>query len=254
MDKIINVLHSKSKLLTIVFLLAAAGVSLIVDAAGFPNGFMPVVGSLLHLLLDVIIWGIVPVLFLLKKDSLAKCALIPIASFWLIQSIYSGLDSSFVVTDGYSGLTIAAGLFAFFFGLTILAAVVLGILYAFTRKRMLMQVAFAVVAGGIVFALVAWALRLAVNAKFDADWTDYLDVFLQYIFLPLGFWFATFYYVYDTVVDGVTPSAKAHQIAEDGSSVAQQSDEEQDSAPDADMDKQDALQSPDDKSDNSSDK
>lgn len=195
MDNLIRSISKFARLAGIVLLLAATAFSLIVHAAGFPNGFMPVIGNLLLMVFDLLILGSIPVLLLLKKDAYVKYILAALFGYWLISNTYSFLGDSDIIVSGNSGLTIARGLFEFFIALCLLAILVFIVLFVLRKKGKLLQLAFCVLVGSLVFFVVLWGINMGRYAKFDYGWTSYLYAFRAYLFVPIGLTFLVLDYL-----------------------------------------------------------
>ena len=192
MDKIITIVTKPAKMIAMILLFAAAGFGLIVNASDLGGGFMPVVGGLLFLLFDLVIWASIPTLYALKKDYLVKYALAIVLGYWAISFIYSGLQGAFVATKGYAGLTIASGLFRFFIALILLGCAAMLILYVIKKDKKFLQISVCAFAGSLLFFFVLWAIRLAAYVEWEYDWADYFDLFRTCLFAPIGLVFAVF--------------------------------------------------------------
>ena len=189
MDSFIRTLSKPSKLIAMILLFMAAGLSVIADAAGLGGSFMPVVGKLILLLFNMTLWAIIPLLMILKKDRLVSYAIVPVFGYWLISTIYNYLGNSMFITDEYASLSIAHSLFQFFIGCAFLGIIALGILFFFTKKRLLLQIAFCLLAGSLLFYLLVCALSLAMFPQWNADWRTYFYAFVEYLLIPTGLTF-----------------------------------------------------------------
>lgn len=208
MDKIVNTLTKPAKMIAMILLFAAAGFGLIGNAGGLGGGFMPVVGGLVYLLFDLAFWAIIPVLYVLKKDELVKYALVPVAGFWGISTIYNFLGSAEFVTGGWGGLTITISLFEFLIALAFLAVLAFGILYFVKKDKKFLQIAFCIFAGSLLFFVLVWALSIALFAQGNADWTTYFDLFRSALFIPFGLVFAVLAFLNEGKTSVVAPTAE----------------------------------------------
>lgn len=189
MDSFIRTLSKPSKLIAMILLFTAAGLSVVADAAGLGGSFMPVVGKLILLLFNLTLWVIIPLLMVLKKDRLVSYAIVPVFGYWLISTIYNYFGNSIFISAEYDSLSITHALFQFFIGCAFLGIIALGILFFFTKKRLLLQIAFCLLAGSLLFFVLVCALSLAMYSQWNADWRSYFYAFNEYLLIPTGLTF-----------------------------------------------------------------
>lgn len=190
MDKLIIGVSKKAKLIAIILLFAATGFLLIATLANLGGGFMPVLGDLILLLVDLVIVGIIPLLLVLNKDSMAKYVLAPIFGYWMLRSIHTYIGHSSRIVGDNPGLIIAPSVFEFIIGCALLAILVLMVLYFFMKKPLLLNIGFAILACSLVFFLLTFVLWIAAYAKYNSDWPNYFYAFYEFLFLPAGLTFA----------------------------------------------------------------
>ena len=205
MDSLIRKLAKPSRLVGMILMFAAAAFGVILAAADFGGGFMPVVGQLVLLVFNLALIGVIPLLLALKKDELIPYALAPLFSYWIIGSIIDYIGSARRVASGYLGLVIAASLFEFFIGCALLAVVVMLVIYFFTANRRFVQIAFFTWMASGLFFFLAWVLWLAGHAKYGGDWTSYINLFYNYLFLPFGLMFVVLHYLIGKAPEEAAP-------------------------------------------------
>ena len=233
MDNVVKKLTPVSKLIAIIALYAATAFAFIANAAGIGGGFFPVVGGLIGLLFATALFGSIPTLLLLKKDKLANFALIPVFSYWFINSVFDALGWADNAVSGAGGLTITIGIFAFIVALALLTAGAFGVLYFLKKDKKFLQLAIVILFGTILFFFLIWVLLIALFAKYGWDWNSYFDAFYQYLFLPIGISFLVLdriqAVVYGTSCDNSAPASSDNRSAENDneSVVADESVEEE---------------------------
>ena len=186
MDNFILGVSKKAKLIAMILLFAATTFLLIATLANLGGGFMPVLGDLILLAVDLVIVGIIPLLIVLKKDNAIKYVLAPIFGYWLLRSIHTYIGHSSRIVGNNPGLIIAPSVFEFVIGCTLLGIVVLTVLYFFMKKKILLNIGFAMLAGAVGLFFVTFVLWIAAYAKYGADWTSYIYGFYEFLFLPAG--------------------------------------------------------------------
>ena len=186
MDNLVRGVASKAKLIGLILLFAATAFVLVLDAAGIGGGFMPVIGSLILLVVDLAMVGIIPLLIALKKHDLVKYAFAPVFGYWIISTLFNRIGRADWITSGTNGIVITASLFDFIAGCALLAVIVMAVLFFITKKSKMLQIGFCILAGALVFFFLAWVMWIAAYAKFDADWTSYFGAFYNYLFFPFG--------------------------------------------------------------------
>ena len=170
-----------AKLLTIIFMFVAAGSNMLVTFGNFANTFMGVVGDLITLVFETLIYASVAVLLLVGKVELAKKALYPIFAYWLISTILGDLAMSGNVVAGANSLVIVYSLFEFALALLLIAAAVLFVLSA-GRKEALANVAWILVLCVLALSALALLLRLIRLIDVGANWTRYFGILCECAF------------------------------------------------------------------------
>lgn len=194
MNQLFSSLKKVASLLTVILLLTAAGCTLLTDLGSFDNGFFPVIGNLILLVVEVVLIGGVAVLLLMKKDDLAKKALGPVFAWWMIGTILSGISYSAGINSYNDGLGITVCVFAFLAGLALLAAAVFFVLgicgkTAFYKFGWLLFAAYLCLA---FIVMIMTCVRAGVN---DYGWQSFIGAFGGFAF-DLGMFFAALYMWY----------------------------------------------------------
>jgi hypothetical protein len=185
-DKLLPKVAKYAKMIGMILMFAAAAFLFIVTAAGIGDAFMPAIGNIVMMIVSLALWGVVPLLILLKKYDLAQKALLPVFIFWILSSIFTFFEDCQYMVDGVHGLAIAAAVFEFIIGGALIAIIVLSILSYLKKERAYLQLAFLVMVCSLLFFFLAWIMWIAAYATFDLGWASYLQLFAQMLFLPIG--------------------------------------------------------------------
>lgn len=178
-----------SEYVAMVLFFVAAFFSLLYYIGNFDAEFMPVIGNLFAMVLQLGIWLVVPVCIVMKRRSYARWAALAVALYWFITTLFSLLRDTALARGGLPALTISVGVFSF---LTACALIVMTAfaLTALTRKDgKIKMVAACVYAGALVFYLVLFALRVALAAKGASGWSVYFELICDYLVIPLAMFF-----------------------------------------------------------------
>ena len=195
MDQLFSSLKKIASLLTVILLLTAAGCTLLTDLGSFDNGFFPVIGNLILLVVEVVLIGGVAVLLLMKKDDLAKKALGPVFAWWMIGTILSGISRSALIDSRYEGLTVTIGVFSFLAALALLAAGVFFVLGTCGKTKFypLGWLLFAIAECVFFIVMVITLVRVAANDYYG--WQSFVGAIGDFAF-GLGLFFAALYMWY----------------------------------------------------------
>ena len=170
------------------YLLFATGVFCLLFYVGnFGGGFLPVMGNLFLMILEIALWIVIPVLLTVGKNDLAKKALRPIFSFWLIHTVYTFLTDC--TQGGGWALADALCVFELLIACAFIVMAVFTVL-SYVRKDMrLKKIAFLIFVGCLVFYLVVFSLRVVVYAQMGVGWNAYFEAIYNYLSLPFGMFF-----------------------------------------------------------------
>lgn len=193
----------------------------------FAADFMPVLGNLFSMLLDVGIWLIVPVCIAMRKRSCAKWASIGVSLYWLITSLFDLLSDTAFASSTFGDLLISVGVFSF---LTACALVVMTVFFAMSmakkdQKKKL--IAFFIFLGILVFYLVLFSLWTAASAKWGSTWNSYFRLVYTYLVIPFAMLFIAiaFGFKEGELVLPLKPKAKK-AVTEAPAPMAEESKEE----------------------------
>ena len=198
MDKLIQTVGKKAKLVAMILFFAATAFLIVISAAGFGGGFMPVVGNLFLFVFNLALIGSIPVLLVLKKYDLSYKVLAILFTYWIINGVFNYIGSADDAVSWNPSLVIAASIFEFFVGLCLIAVIVFALIYFFTKKRKFLQIGFCIFAASSFFFLMTWIMMICVGAKYNANWTFYFNAFYEYLFLPCGLIFMVLDYLFET--------------------------------------------------------
>ncbi len=188
MDQLFSTLKKPAALLTIILLLTAAACTLLTGLGGFDDGFFPVIGNLVLLVVELVLFAGVAVLLLMKKTDLAKKALAPVFAWWMINTILNGISRAALIDSRYEGLLVTLCVFAFLAGLVLLASAVFFILgicgkTAFYKLGWLLFAAYLCLS---FIVMVMTCVRTGVN---DLGWQSFVGALGDFAF-DLGMFFA----------------------------------------------------------------
>lgn len=191
MEKIINAVRRPAPIVAISALSVAVLCALLRHAGTFPNGFMPVLGHLFIMILQLGIIGGLLFCVIFKQNKILRYALPALFAWWLLSSTFDKLGDSVLAQSAFDGLTIAIGVFGFLVGLALLAALALLVVAHVKEDGKLRNVAFFVLYGSLLFVFVLFVLELSSCGVAEAPWTGYFGVFADFAW-PVGLLFAYF--------------------------------------------------------------
>lgn len=194
MDKIFELVKKPAKICTISCFIAAAVFSLLVNIGNFGGGFMPVVGRLFILIIEVALWACIPVFILLKKEDIAKKFFLPILVYWYLNIVITFFVDTAWARPNVNGVFVASGVFEFLLGLAFLAAVALYVISKIKNKDIFEQLAFIIFGASFVIFFVVFILRMVGESQWNAPWNDYFNVILNFLILPVGMFFACMFF------------------------------------------------------------
>ena len=171
MNQLLASLKKIAPLLAVILLLAAAGFYLLTFAGSFEDSFIGVVANLIRIPIFAALIAGVAVLLLMKKEELAAKALIPVFSWWAIDTILSGMSQAAAIGSGYPGLYVTESIFCLLASLTLLGALVMFIL-SYIGKAPLYHLFWLLLAAlqGVMF--IDMVLRFACVGTYDFGWTS----------------------------------------------------------------------------------
>lgn len=183
MDKLFNVFKKLSRPVIIFGLLGIAAIYLILGAVSSPDKFFPFISNGLDLLFIVCLYALPAILYLLKKDDVAKFFLFVLFAYYLVLLCRNSLELGSLINKNYATISIIYGVFGFIHGLLILACIVFFVLYkAFNIN--LLKILNLLVVITVAYFFIMFIVTLIRYIEFDADWTSYFSLLLDDFVMP----------------------------------------------------------------------
>ena len=183
-NNIIQTLKKPSRLILLVGSIVVFAFTALTSFSGIDGGFFPVFIGIIVLIATLAATAAVPTLLILQKDKAAKIVFSILAAYWVISTARGDLSYAVVVDDLYPDLYIAAGIFSVFFGLCLLAVIVLLVLH-FTIKKDFKLICLYVAAGALLFGFIAMILWCVIYGKQEADWTQFISEINRHLVIPV---------------------------------------------------------------------
>lgn len=196
MEKFFNQLAKPAKLVYVIGAFLYALLFAILTAAGIGGTFMSVTTNLIILIVGTALLVAAPIFILLDKNEPAKVVFLILLGYFVLSNIlnYFGLAEARVVKDADGGV-IAQGIFDFLLGLALASILVLIALEFMFKKPIFRFVAFFIMLGIILVALVTFIIALVNCIRFEAGWTGYLNIIMLYL-LPAPVLFFGYLYFF----------------------------------------------------------
>lgn len=190
MNSFFTTLKKYSKESATYILYATSLFCLLYYVGNFGGGFLSVIGNLFLMLVEISLWLLMPILLSTGKQDMAKSALRPIFTFWLVYTVFTYLTDCTQIAPGWSSdTTIAMGVFELLLACAFIVIAVLTVFASLKKDRKLKRIAFLIFAGALVFYLVLFSLRVAVYAEDGMGWSGYFEAIYKYLTLPIGMFF-----------------------------------------------------------------
>lgn len=184
LNNIIQTFKKPSRLILLIGSILVFALTALSEFGNIGGEFFPVFIGIIVLVATLAATAAVPVLLVMKKEEAAKIVFSILAGYWLISKTRGELATSSWVVDGLPLLYVAAAVFSVFFGLCLLAVIVLAILQ-YVLKKEFRPIIMCVLAGALLMAFVALILWLVVYGKQDAAWTVFIDEFNAHLVIPV---------------------------------------------------------------------
>ena len=175
-------------------LYVAAAFCLLYHVGNFGEAFLPVMGNLVLLLVEVALWGLLPILLSIGKHSVAKGAYRPIFAFWLLSTIFAYLEECTLIGKGSGGVATSMGVFELLIACAFVVIAVFSVLALAQEKPEWKKVVFFVFLGCLFLYLIVFSLRIALFAKAKMPWNSYFEVLYKYFVLPFAMFFLTIHF------------------------------------------------------------
>ena len=172
------------------YLLYATGLFCLLFYAGsFGGSFLPVIGNLFSMILEIGLWLLVPILLTMGKNTAAKYTMCPVIAYWTISTIFTFLDECTGIGAGSAPTAIAMGVFELFIACALVVIVALAVIAIVKKDTFFKRICMFIFLGVLVFYLVAFSLRTAVYARWGAAWNNYFGVIYRFLALPFAMFF-----------------------------------------------------------------
>ena len=189
MNAFLGKVKRTSEFVAMILFFVASFFALLYYIGNFGNDFMPVIGNLFSMLLEVGIWLIVPLLILLKKRRFAKWASLAVAAYWLISTLFSLFRDMAMARSGGTGLAISIGIFSFLAASSLVVAAVFAVLSVSREKPRMKIPALGAYGTLLTFYFVLFSLWTADYATMGAGWNEYFSLVYSYLIVPFAILF-----------------------------------------------------------------
>ena len=196
LNLVINGVKRKAESISQILFYIASGFCFIFYVGNFNGGFMPVIGTLFSMIIEVALWLLIPVLLSIRRRSIAKWAFLGLSIYWTLTTIFNLLQGAGLATSYASALACATGAFSFIIACAMITMAVFAVVAYWRKDAKLKLIALAIYTGNLLFFLIFFALRVALNAQWGSAWNQYLGLIYSFIVIPfamlfaaLAFWF-----------------------------------------------------------------
>lgn len=196
MNDIFAAMKRYSKEGAVYALFATSIFCLLYHVGAFGNAFLPVMGNLFLMLVEVALWVVLPVLLCVGKHDEAKGAFRPIFTFWILYTIIRYLEESIALGNGKGGLVISTGVFELLIACAFGVLAVFALLAITKNRQDFKKTILFVFLGCLVLCLVTFSLRIALLARGKAGWNNYFGVIYKYLTLPFAMFFLMLHFEY----------------------------------------------------------
>ena len=196
LNQVINEIKRRSESICQILFYIISGFCFIFYVGNFNGGFMPVIGTLISMILEVALWLLIPVLLSIRRRSMAKWAFLGLSIYWTLTTIFQLLQGAGLATAFASSLACATGAFSFIIACAMITMSVFAVIAYWKKDTKMKLIALAIYLGTLLFFLIYFALRVALEAKWGTAWNEYLGLIYSCILIPfamlfaaLSFWF-----------------------------------------------------------------
>ena len=219
MNAFLGKLKRTSEYIAMILFFVASFFVMLYYIGNFGADFMPVIGNLLSMLLDVAIWMVVPVCIAMRKRCLAKSAAVGVSGYWLISSLFDLLDRTSFARSVYGDILIAIGVFSFLSACALIVMTIFFVLSMVNKNKDQKFIALCIFLGTLLFYLVLFSLSTAVAADGGANWNVYFMLIYKYLVIPFAILFIGFAFAFkeEELVLNIKPrekKAKAQKAVE----------------------------------------
>ena len=236
-NEAINAVKRRSESICQILFYVVSALCFIYYVGDFNGGFMPVMGTLLSMVIEVGLWLLIPVLLSIRRRSIAKWAFLGISIYWALTTIFSLLQGAGLATAFASSLSCATGVFSFLVACAMIVVSIFGVLAYWKKDTKMKLIAICIFIGTLVFYLVFFALRVALGAAWNDPWNAYFALIYEYLVIPfamlfaaLAFWFEEGELYFAVFDKSVAEKADASESLPEAEEVEEESEPENDEA------------------------
>ena len=182
--KFFEKLTKASRIIFIIGAFVYAALYATFHAGGMGNTFMSVLVGLIYLIVGTGLLVAAPLLLLFKRDEAAKYVYLVLLGYWLLSTVQTYLNQADIASNSNDALTVVIGIFSFILGLALVGIIVLVALEYFISKSFFRFISFLIFVGVVGFALVTAILLIVQYARYNAGWTTYVSVIMNYFIAP----------------------------------------------------------------------
>ncbi len=156
-------------------------------------------GSFFSFFFFVTLLGLLLVCMIINKEEYAKFLGISYLTYFIISTLLNFGSPFYAFYDGSDGVYVAAATFKMIGGVVFVAIVVMVLIQALSKitfPSLVLDILFFAYIG---CQIMCWILFLARYADINADWTSFMSLFENYLFMPCLAVIGYFYMKADTV-------------------------------------------------------
>ena len=196
-NQVINTVKRRSESVCEALFYVVAGLCFIFYVGSFNGSFMPVMGTLLSMGLEVGLWLLIPVLLSIRRRSIAKWAFLGLSIYWALTTIFSMLDGAGLATTGATALSGATGVFCFIIACAMIVTTVFATVAYWKKDKKMKVTALLIFLGTILLFVVLFGLQVALYAKWGMAWNVYFHLVYGYLLIPVAMCFAALAFWFD---------------------------------------------------------
>ena len=189
MNVFMGKLKRTSEFVAMILFFVAAFFSLLYYIGNFDGAFMPVIGNLFAMVLQVGIWLVIPLCIVMKRRSYARWATLAVALYWLITTLFTLLGETSMASSEYPSLAIAVGVFSFLTACTLIVMTSFGLTAVTHKSGKIKMFAACIYVGALLFYLILFALSVALAADVEEGWNVYFKLLCDDLLIPFAMFF-----------------------------------------------------------------
>jgi len=197
MNGFLNGIKKNSETVAMILFFCASAFSLLFYVGNFGSEFVPIMGNLIAMLLQIALWLIYPLLLALGKKEAARTVIKPISAFWIFSFLFELLSHTTWAMKGFLPVGIAAGVFSLLIACGVITATVFLGLGLWKKDIVKKKVAFFIFSGMLLLLLVLFSLTAALYEAYKMGWNDYFDIITNDLVLPFAMFFVLIAYLFE---------------------------------------------------------